>query len=543
MFWLVSRFGFCALTGYDRVVVRKLPIGIQTFAEIIEKDAVYVDKTRFLYTLASGSAKNFFLSRPRRFGKSLTISTLDALFNCKRDLFKGLWIDTSDYQWKAFPVLRFDFSEIGRETPEQLTQGIQHVLGRYASTYSIELDTRLPVSTQLGDLVRALSKDIGKAVVLIDEYDKPMLDAIEEPDKARANREVLRNFYGVLKSLDEHLRFVFLTGVTKFSQVSVFSGLNNLQDLTLDSAYGALCGYTQEELEHYFAEHLKAFGDAQGLTREETLEKFKFWYNGYQFSDSPPKVYNPFSTLNSFSQNKFLAKWFESGTPTFLLKQIEKSAYNVPNLDNVQLSPPGFSAADIDNMNIETLLFQTGYLTIASHDRQWDLYTLDFPNFEVKNGFYTHLTEYFAGLGQGTGGSLIRDMIVSLRKEDLNGFFSALETFFANIPYTLQSKADEKYYQSLFHSVMVLVGLNVPSEVHTNKGRIDTVIELSDKIYIFEFKIVLSAAEPVEAAKDALAQIQNRGYAQKYRASGKAIHQIGAAFDRGNRNIGAWVSA
>ncbi len=524
--------------------LKGLPIGLQTFEDFHTRNGVYVDKTRYLYSMISATSKIYFLSRPRRFGKSLTLSTLEAIFTGKKELFSGLWIESANYEWEVYPIIRIDMSKIPHGEGE-FSNALARDLARIGTSNGVTIPKNIPESELLIELILALhQKYKEKVVILIDEYDKPIIDHLTNRTLASKNREILRNFYGVLKGMDEYLRFVFLTGVTKFSQVSIFSGLNNLRDITLDSAFGTLCGYTQEELEQYFEPYFETFSQQQGLSLEETLKKFKYWYNGYSFGKNVDKVYNPYSTLNALSLNEFASKWFESGTPTFLIKLIQEREYDIPSLEDLSISSSDFGSFDIDKIEIKTLLVQTGYLTITDYDKEWDLYQLGFPNYEVKDGFYSHLIKHLSDVDQGQSRSLIRDMMLSLKNNDLDSFFKALMTFFANIPYELQTKADEKYYQSLFHSVMVLIGLKTQSEVHTNNRRIEAVIELKNAIYLFEFKIEMDATEKEtlkKTAKEALKQIQTKGYRKKYEGHRKSIHEIGAVFDGKQRTIGAWM--
>ncbi len=530
--------------------MKALPIGTQTFEGIVTGNYVYVDKTQHIYDMAmvgsespTASGPKFFLSRPRRFGKSLTISTLDALFSGRRDLFKGLWIDDADYDWQPFPVLRFDLSNIGKEDGPQLAKSIGFRVKDLAKQYGVEVDPERTVGQQFAQLIQNVAaKTQNRVVVLVDEYDAPIIRHITDVKKAEDNRDVLREFYTTLKAEDAHMRFVFLTGVSKFSKVSVFSGLNNLQDLTMDARYAGMLGYTQEELEFNFKEHIEALAQEEQATVPKTLEKIKHWYNGYRFSKTNEKVYNPFSTLLLFQQKDFKAHWFETGTPKFLVDLILAQQYDVQGLANVTVTETTFSTYELDMLSVLALLFQTGYLTILDYNKADNLFTLGYPNEEVKRAFTEALVSRYAVVEQGLSEAYVVRMIKALKKEDLEMFFDTLRIFFANIPYTIQLK-NEKYYQTIFYLIFTLMGMRIQAEVTTSKGRIDAVLETEKEIYIFEFKLQ-------GTAEGALAQIQSKGYAQKYGhlihadpSVAKKVTLIGVEFDSEERNIGRWVEA
>jgi hypothetical protein len=521
--------------------MKNLPIGTQTFEGIVTGNYVYVDKTRFIYNLAiagseslTASGPKFFLSRPRRFGKSLTISTLDALFSGRRDLFEGLWITQhTDYTFDKFPVLRFDLSNIGKEDGPQLAKSIGFRVRDLAKQHGVEVDPERTVGQQFGQLIQKVAaKTQNRVVVLVDEYDAPIIRHITEAKKAADNRDVLREFYTTLKAEDAHLRFVLLTGVSKFSKVSVFSGLNNLQDLTMDVRYSTMLGYSQEELESNFAPHIEALAQAEELSVPETLEKIKHWYNGYRFSEAETKVYNPFSTLLLFEQKRFKGHWFETGTPTFLVDLIKKTEFDVPHIEQADVDESAFSTYEIENLNPLALLVQTGYLTIKTYNKKRNTYRLSYPNYEVENSFLMQVVKGFSEDLQITEGTLWR-LIDALVAADLTLFFDTLTVFFAKIPYDIQLK-NEKYYQTIFYLIFTLIGMRIQAEVRTNKGRIDAVVETEDTIYLFEFKLQGTAEE-------ALAQIESKGYGQKYLERKKKIRLCGVSFDPQERNVDRWV--
>ncbi len=522
--------------------MRPLPIGIQTFEGIIKGEYVYVDKTNYIYELVkpgirpdAGSPK-FFLSRPRRFGKSLTISTLEALFLGKRPLFEGLWITThTDYAFETFPVLRFDLSNIGKEEGAQLAKSLCFRVQDLANQYQVEVDPERTLGQQFAQLIqRVASHTQNRVVVLVDEYDAPIIRHITDTQKAADNRDVLREFYTTLKAEDAHMRFVLLTGVSKFSKVSVFSGLNNLKDLTMDHRYAAMCGYTQAELESNFADRIAALAPKEELSVPQVLEKIQQWYNGYRFSEVDVKVYNPFSTLLLFDQQVFKAHWFETGTPTFLVELVKRTDFDIPSVEQAEVDEGAFSTYEIENLNPLALLVQTGYLTIQDYDKVRQTYRLGYPNYEVENHLLVSLMKGYTESHAVTEGSLWR-LIDALGESDVDLFFEVLQIFFAKIPYTIQLK-NEKYYQTIFYLIFTLMGLRIQAEVTTNRGRIDAVVETEKEIFIFEFKLQGTAEE-------ALQQILDKGYGQKYQDRGKPLRLFGVSFDPTERNVNRWVEA
>ena len=511
--------------------MKNLPIGVQSFEKLIQGQYLYIDKTKHIYNLLATSGGIYFLSRPRRFGKSLLISTLEAIFAGKKDLFKDLWIYDQDYDWQEHPVIRISFGGVLYDNKQTLIDYLSKELSDIANKYNVKL-SEPRFDFRFKELIQKLSQ-INKVAILIDEYDKAMLDVIDNIELSKANRETLRGFYSVIKETDQHLKFVFLTGVSKFSKVSVFSGLNNLNDLTMDTRYAELLGYTQQELERYFVDRINILAEHEQLNINELLDKIKHWYNGYRFSKENTSVYNPFSTLLLFDKNDFANHWFTTGTPTFLLNIIKKNKYTALDIDSIESSTEVFDSYDIDNLNVEPLLYQTGYLTICDYNKERDTYKLGYPNYEVKNSFLKRLVNLFSAVSTPLISSHLYKLIDSLTVNDLDNFFETLEVFFANIPYDIQIST-EKYYQSVFYLVFTLIGLIIEAEVKTNKGRIDAVIVLEDSIYIFEFKLEGSKEE-------ALNQIKEREYYQKYQNSNKKIVLVGVEFDSEKRNIGEWL--
>lgn len=509
---------------------KRLPTSVSTFRTIIEGDLLYIDKTKLIYDIVSSTGGAYFLSRPRRFGKSLLISTLQEIFLGNRELFQGLWIEKSDYKWEPHPVLRFDFSHEPSPSAAALEDSIHAYLEEIAESYEVELSDG-PYHRQFRRLIQQCATR-GKVVILIDEYDKPLIDNIEDPATAEEIRKVLKTFYGVLKATQAHIRMVFITGISKFSKVNIFSELNHLEELTFDPRFATLLGITEEELRTYFAEHLKVFAQQEGITVEELLAQIEHWYNGFRFTRVDARVYNPFSTMNLFTKMSFHAFWFESGTPTFLIKLLHKANYNIEQLDSLRLEESNFSTYEIENLSLVPLLFQTGYLTVNDYDRKTMLYELSHPNYEVENAFLGNLLDAFSNVEKGFGTNYLWKMIDALQENDLERFFEVLQVLFANIDYDLQLDY-EKYYQTVFYLIFTLIGLRIDAEVKTNRGRIDTVIEVADRIFLFEFKLNKNA-------ETALKQIQENAYYEKYLLHGKPITCIGANFNTETRSVDDW---
>ena len=504
--------------------MKRLPIGIQTFRKLIDGNYLYVDKTEHIHRLiVQGSV--YFLSRPRRFGKSLLISTLNEIFEGNKELFKNQWIYNSDYAWEKHPVVRIDFSKSKARNSDELINYIVYQLDKTAQLYGITLE-QTQYDIKFDELLTKLS-GINKVVVLIDEYDKPIIDNIENKELAIELREILKGFYTIIKACDEYIRFVLLTGVSKFSKAGVFSGLNNLEDISMDPMYSSLLGITLKDLKSCFKEYIDQFAKTEGVGKSELIEKITCWYDGFCFSRSCEKVFNPFSVLLLFKKLCFGNYWFESATPSFLIKLMKEKNFNIKRLSGIEVREEAFGAYEIENLTALPLLFQTGYLTIKEYDKTFMTYILGYPNFEVENSFqYSLLCSYS---DTQVDGYLI-DLIRALRNDDFETFFETLRIFFANIPYDLQINR-EKYYQTVFYLIFSLIGLEVEAEVKTNKGRIDAVI-IDKDIYIFEFKF--------GGDKDqALNQIKDKKYFEKYQGKGKKIYLFGVEF--ADRNVGEWL--
>ncbi len=509
---------------------KSLPVGVQTFSTIIERDYLYIDKTRDIYNLIT-TGQVYFLSRPRRFGKTLLLSTLAEIFAGRRELFEGLWIHESDYEWEVHPVVRIDLSQLKVTTAEQLEHGLKIILGRIARLHSVQLKEGAYYE-QFYDLIFELALKSGKGVVvLIDEYDKPLLDNIEDTEEARRIREVLKGFYIILKALDEHLHFTFLTSATKFNPSGAFPGFNHLQDITLDNRFATLLGVTEQEIDRDLGEYVQAFAQSEEMSVDKLRAEIRSWYDGFCFSKRCAPVYNPFSLLLLLDMQDFRNYWFETGTPTFLIKLIKEKGYNIQLMDNLLVDELAFSSYEVGDLGVIPLLFQTGYLTIKAYDPETRLYKLYYPNYEVENAFSKYLLSAFTPVKNGLVGSYLQQLAQAMRAQDWESFFETLQVFFADIPYDIQL-SQEKYYQSIFYLIFKLIGLHIDAEVRTNRGRIDAVIEMDAGVFIFEFKLDGSADE-------ALAQIKARGYAEKY-AARDDVTLIGEAFSTEKRGVEAW---
>jgi hypothetical protein len=515
-------------------MLKPLPIGIQTYSDLITGGFLYIDKTEYIYNMIKHKGY-YFLSRPRRFGKSLLISTLEAIFLGKKELFNGLWIEKTEYEWEKYPVIRLDFTQIYNKEPEEFKNALKRRLLEIAESYDININTSIPESEVFKDVIKSLYKKTGQNVaILIDEYDKPIIDNITNIETAKENRDILKSFYGILKGADEYIRFVLLTGVTKFSRVSIFSDLNNLDDLTISKEYSGILGCTEDELLTCFPEYIKKLAEEQKQDEKTIKDKIAYWYDGYRFSKRDMTVYNPFSLLLLFKHTDFINYWFETGTPSFLIKLIKEKDYDIKKIGNINVTELVFSSYEIDNVRIMPILFQTGYLTIKDYDEPTRQYKLYYPNFEVEDSFLTYIAESYSGVDVQEVGSYLWECIGYLKENNIEEFFETLKIFFANINYELHIKS-EKYYQTIFYVIFKLIGLKVEAEVSTNIGRIDAVIELEDKVYLFEFKIN-------DSPENALKQIKDNKYYEKYSGSNKDIICVGAKFDLDDRNIINWVA-
>ena len=510
---------------------RKLPIGIQTFRKVREDGCYYVDKTRHIENLLDGGT-HYFLSRPRRFGKSLFLDTLKELFEGGEELFQGLAIH-EPWDWSArYPVVRLDFSSGSFASVDDLQAEVADQLDVVAADSGIALAGRT-ASIRLRQLIRELRRRTGqRVVVLVDEYDKPILDALGDADLARANRDYLRGLYSTLKFADAHIRFSFITGVSKFSKVSLFSGLNNLTDITLDPEFSGICGYTEADLDAVFAPELP------GLDRAAIRE----WYNGYSWLGEE-RVYNPFDILLLFRSRKFRPHWFETGSPTFLVDTLLRRRVRSVDLDGMLPSGDLLSAFDVDAIAPEALLFQTGYLTILREEPRGGetFYRLGYPNREVRQGLNRSLLDGMVGDSSRRSAHSAR-LYDLLEADDVEGMRDLFHAFYSSIPHQWYANNDiadyEGFYASVFYSYFAGLGLDVTVEESTSRGRLDMAVRFEGRVYVFEFKVVEQAGEGA-----AMAQLVDRGYADKYRAPGARVHLVGVEFSRESRNVVAFEHA
>lgn len=518
---------------------QKLPIGIQSFEDIRTNGYVYVDKTEYIWNLIS-SGKVYFLSRPRRFGKSLLISTIMAYFQGKRDLFRGLDLEKHEKEWQKYPVIYFSLSDGDFQTDQGIKDKFSNVIESTAEEYGVETALRgetLPV--RFNNLIEQLyRKTKRQAVVLVDEYDKPLLDTMEiNIEQEEKNRMFYKGFFGALKSQDAHLKFVFFTGVTKFSKVSVFSDLNQLNDISMDDRYSGICGITEEELQQKFQREIQIMAKANGQTYEECMERLAQMYDGYHFSKKGVAVYNPFSILNAFDKEDYGRYWFSTGTPTFLIQKLRKSSFTAEQFANgVEATEMELSDYRIDNPNPIPLFYQSGYLTIKDYDREFRIFTLNFPNEEVKFGFFNSLLPDVLGEREADNPMPLRTMIVSLRNGNIDAFMAQIEALFAGIPYAEKAEHSYEYeWRNEIYLILVLLGQNVKCEVHSARGRADCIAETQKFVYVFEFKLDQSAEE-------ALKQIDEKGYADVYKADSRTVCKIGVDFSSKKRNIESWMT-
>ena len=517
----------------------KYPIGIQSFTKIIENGYVYVDKTELIYNLThEGSI--YFLSRPRRFGKSLLVSTLENYYLGHKELFKGLAMERLEKDWAVHPVFHIDFNSTNFTNPGELEQKLDFYVSRWMNQYGLPPEIKtLGTGDRFVEVLRAAHERTGcRAVVLIDEYDKPILDVLDvDAALEDRHRNVLKAFYSAFKAADKHLQFVLLTGVTKFSQASVFSGFNQPKDISMDGRYEALCGITQEEIERYFLQPIADMAVDYRCTPEEMKQRLKLQYDGYHFSDRLTDVYNPFSLLNALDSRRMDDYWFRSGTPTYLVRLLSHFNENMNELTGRYYRTDEFVDYKADVEKPLPMIFQSGYLTIKNCNHDFNTFLLDFPNNEVKNGFLTMLaTSYLKP--QEEMGTWIRSIVMALREGDTDKLRALFTSFLASIPYTMRRKQDEtereRYFQYTFYLIMRLVSVYTTYvEKAQSQGRVDCIVETPRYVYIFEFKLDGTAS-------DALRQIEEKGYTREYETDTRTIYRIGAAFSSETGTISDW---
>lgn len=509
----------------------KYPIGIQNFEDIRKNDYVYVDKTALLYNLVE-EGKYYFLSRPRRFGKSLLISTLEAYFQGKKELFEGLAISELEKEWESYPILHLDLNSREYKDESSLEAELNRHLEQWEKLYGDEFRTRATEERFLQVIDKAYEKTRKQVVILVDEYDKPMLQAIDNKELQDAYRGKLKAFYSVLKTQDAKIRFAFLTGVTKFGKVSVFSDLNNLTDISFDEDYTTLCGVTEEELHKYFDDSIKLLADKNNMDVSQTYEQLKDYYDGYHFAYDTPGIYNPFSILNTLKKGRYNDYWFETGTPTFLVYQLQKTGYRLDEMTEENLSSDILNSIDIMDQNPLPLLYQSGYLTIKDYDAEFKTYLLDFPNKEVRDGFIKYLVPYYLPRNNSKSTFDISRFVMEVRSGKAEDFMRRLDAFFANGDYALMGDK-ELYFQNAVYVFFTLMGFYVDVERHTTDGRMDILMQTSDYIYILELKID-------QNADVALRQIEEKGYASPFVADPRKLFKIGINFSTEKRRIDDW---
>ena len=512
------------------------PVGIQTFSEIIIHNLLYVDKTEYIYRMTHSGGKHFFLSRPRRFGKSLLTSTFQSYFEGKKELFKGLAIEKLEKEWTEYPVLHFDMSGGKNMDKEQLQRYLLHILKNHEERFGIESDLQIP-NIRLINLIETVHRKTGKpVVVLIDDYDAPLLDVGDEKTSLETLRKVMHNFYSPLKGYEPYLRFVFLTGITKFSQLSIFSELNNITNISMDDEYAGICGITKEELLTQMSEDIDALGEKIGKTREETITALKDYYDGYHFSGESPDIFNPFSLLNAMSKGKLDYYWFTSGTPTYLINMMKKfdTAYT-DFAEGMDADASDFDApTDADLMTTLTpLLYQSGYITIKGYDKEYDSYFLGIPNKEVRLGLTKALIPYYVTSNTVATNNTIRNMARALNKEDLDLALRHLQTFLGTIPYCDNTDYEGHYQQMLFVIFSLLSAYMADVEVRTPKGRVDMVLRSKTHLYLFELKLNKSA-------NVAMKQINLKEYPKRFALCGLPVVKVGVNFDMEKHTITDW---
>ena len=508
------------------------PIGIQNFEKIRKGGYFYIDKTALIYKMVK-TGSYYFLSRPRRFGKSLLISTLEAYFQGKRELFEGLAMEKLEKDWIKYPILHLDLNTQKYDTPESLEDKLNRTLIEWERLYGAEPAENSLAMRFEGIIQRAYTQTGQRVVILVDEYDKPMLQAIGNEALQKSFRETLKAFYGALKSKDGCIKIGVLTGVTKFGKVSVFSDLNNLDDISMWNEYIELCGISEREIHENLEAELYEFADARGITYDKLCAELKECYDGYHFTHNSIGMYNPFSLLNAFKRKEFGSYWFETGTPTYLVKLLKKHHYNLERMAHEETDAQVLNSIDSESTNPIPVIYQSGYLTIKGYDEEFGIYSLGFPNREVEEGFMKFLLPFYAHVNQVESPFEIQKFVREVRSGDYDSFFHRLQSFFADTTYEL-IRDQEVHYQNVIFILSKLMGFYVKAEYNTSHGRIDMVLQTNKFIYIMEFKLEGTAEE-------ALKQINEKQYALPFEADGRKIFKIGVNFSAKTRNIEKWI--
>jgi hypothetical protein len=512
--------------------LKNMPIGVQDFESLRNDGYLYVDKTALVYQLVT-TGRYYFLSRPRRFGKSMLLSTLHAYLSGKKELFEGLAIEKLEKDWIKYPVLHLDLNTSEYKTEDDLRNKLSVNLSQWEKLYGND-DNRISLGDRFeGVIRRAYEKTGQRVVILVDEYDKPMLQAIDDEELQDSFRSILKGFYGALKSMDRCIKFAFLTGVTKFSKVSIFSDLNNLRDISFHKEYSTICGITDEEIDTVFAPYVERLAKYNDMSVTEVREELRARYDGYHFRLSAPAVYNPFSLLNTFADNEFGNYWFETGTPSYLVALLKKHHYKLEKLDSVSADLDSLATMDPWSKDPIPVIYQSGYLTIKGYDAVYDLYRLGIPNKEVEVGFYKYLLPNYTTIDRSQSGFYVANFVEDVKAGKLDEFFKRLSSLFADTPYELV-KDLENHYQNVLFIVSKLMGLYVRAEYHTSEGRIDMVLQTDNYTYVMEFKLDGTAEE-------ALAQINDKSYALPFAADSRKLMKIGVNFSSKTRNIERWI--
>ena len=508
------------------------PIGIQNFEKIRNDGYLYIDKTALMYQMVK-TGSYYFLSRPRRFGKSLLISTLEAYFQGKKELFTGLAVERLEKDWIKYPILHLDLNIEKYDTPESLDNILEKSLTAWEKLYGAEPSER-SFSLRFAGIIERACKQAGqRVVILVDEYDKPMLQAIGNEKLQKQFRDTLKPFYGALKTMDGYIKFAFLTGVTKFGKVSVFSDLNNLDDISMRKDYVEICGVSDQELHENLDIELHEFAETQGLSYDKLCTKLKEYYDGYHFTHNSIGIYNPFSLLNAFKYKEFGSYWFETGTPTYLVKLLKKHHYDLERMAHEETDAQVLNSIDSESTNPIPVIYQSGYLTIKGYDERFGIYRLGFPNREVEEGFIRFLLPSYANVNKVESPFEVQKFVREVETGDYDSFFHRLQSFFADTTYEV-IREQELHYENVLFIVFKLVGFCTKVEYHTNDGRIDLVLQTEKFIYIMEFKLNGTAEE-------ALQQINDKRYALPFEADGRKLFKIGINFSEKTRNIEKWV--
>ena len=511
---------------------RLYPIGIQTFSKIREGNYLYVDKTEYVYRMTHSASSYMFLSRPRRFGKSLLTSTLHSYFSGRKDLFHGLVMEKLEKEWTEYPVLHFDMSTAKHADSEQLLQELNLKLYGYEQIYGRLEEEVNPNQRLMGLIKRAYEQTGKKVVVLIDEYDAPLLDVVHERENLDVLRNIMRNFYSPLKACDPYLRYVFLTGITKFSQLSIFSELNNIKDISMDEPYAVICGISEDEIRLQMKDDLEGLAKKLEITPEEALMKLKENYDGYHFTSPSPDIYNPFSLLNAFADGKFGSYWFGSGTPTYLVKMLDKFGVKPSEIGRRQLKSSVFDAPTETMTDAVPLLYQSGYITIKDYNKMLDLYTLDIPNKEVRLGLMESLLPYYVNNKTPEATTMVAYLFYDIQNGDMDAALHRLQEFLSTIPYCDNTRF-EGHYQQVFYIIFSLLGYYVDVEVRTPRGRVDIVLRTKTTLYVMELKLDKSAGEAME-------QIDLKNYPERFALCGLPVVKVAVSFDSERCTIGDW---